>query len=781
MTDPTPNTNYATGPGGLFSNPALGSIGVSKRKSKSAQRRAEKAQYKAVQIDPEAHPGAMIALMLTPEQTAEITEGVPGKLAQEADHCTLIYIADDAAAIADRKPSLLAALASLAANLEPVEAVINGYGAFAGNDGQYPLVMLLNSPQLPWLRMSLYHCVTGIGIPLEDRYGFTPHITLTYLPADKPMPRLDRKKTPLRFEAISLVWAGERIDLPLLGKPATATKADTYTPPEAARNNARKVLEWREKYGDQVKGMTSVGWGRARQLASGKPISRAIVARMASFNRHRKNAEVAPEYRNEPWRDAGYVAWLGWGGTTGVDWARSITGANRREKADSSPAEAPAGDKPSCVTCQPAEALKTALSASEGQIATKPFVSRAQQRWAFATDQDFAERWADETGSTAAFRRLPERVARKSKSAQRRLGLLDPAELERAEKAGERIAGQLCRSETGKFVNCNSPQATDESKDKLRKAAADQKKQETAAERAQREKENIDKAFEASGLSEDSFYSLIDFASGEGEIDGEQELLDKGLIEQARDGSYRMTPAGRRFVAAARRGDTRGAQDAASLGADRTTARREREAARAERRAAVEARRADREAKRLAKEQGKDPKKEKPKKGGGGGGGKKQEEKPSKRNTSRLRQTGPSGNAKPASGGSSSGGSGRTPEPKKAEPKPAKAPASTAEDRTAQREQARTTRANDTARRVGLRSGEYDALRRASEGGSVAESEIDGLAELGLIAATGNDRFEATDQGRRALSALERGDTRAYQAALQDARARTERESKRIR
>jgi hypothetical protein len=99
-------------------------------------------------------------------------------------------------------------------------------------------------------------------------------------------------------------------------------------------------------------------------------------------------------------------------------------------------------------------------------ITGKPFASRAQQRWAFATDQDFAKRWANETGSTPAFRRLPEKVARKSKSAQRRM-----VEMERAEKAGERIGGQLCRSKNGLFVNCNSGQATPESISKLRKQA----------------------------------------------------------------------------------------------------------------------------------------------------------------------------------------------------------------------------------------------------------------------------------------------------------------------
>ncbi len=48
---------------------------------------------------------------------------------------------------------------------------------------------------------------------------------------------------------------------------------------------------------------------------------RDTVSRMAQFNRHRKNAVVDPKFRTEPWRDAGYVAWLGWGGDTGVNWA----------------------------------------------------------------------------------------------------------------------------------------------------------------------------------------------------------------------------------------------------------------------------------------------------------------------------------------------------------------------------------------------------------------------------------------------------------------------------
>jgi hypothetical protein len=92
--------------------------------------------------------------------------------------------------------------------------------------------------------------------------------------------------------------------------------------PESAKNNACKVLRWRDEHGDEVQGMTQIGWTRANQLCKGENISEETIARMASFARHRQNAEVSPEFKSTPWKDKGYVAWLGWGGTTGVEWAQ---------------------------------------------------------------------------------------------------------------------------------------------------------------------------------------------------------------------------------------------------------------------------------------------------------------------------------------------------------------------------------------------------------------------------------------------------------------------------
>ena len=92
--------------------------------------------------------------------------------------------------------------------------------------------------------------------------------------------------------------------------------------PAAAKANAKKAIKWKDEHGrDEVKGGTAVGWARAHQLAKGEALSRDVVSRMAQFNRHRKNSNIKSEYKSEPWKDKGYIAWLIWGGDEGVDWA----------------------------------------------------------------------------------------------------------------------------------------------------------------------------------------------------------------------------------------------------------------------------------------------------------------------------------------------------------------------------------------------------------------------------------------------------------------------------
>ena len=105
------------------------------------------------------------------------------------------------------------------------------------------------------------------------------------------------------------------------------TKAQSYSDyPQGATNNARRMLEWREKYGrDVVDAGTRTGWIRAQQIANREPLSLDVVKRIHSFlSRHKDNAAIDPEYRDEPYRDKGYVAYNLWGGKAMVAWAKKI-------------------------------------------------------------------------------------------------------------------------------------------------------------------------------------------------------------------------------------------------------------------------------------------------------------------------------------------------------------------------------------------------------------------------------------------------------------------------
>jgi hypothetical protein len=128
--------------------------------------------------------------------------------------------------------------------------------------------------------------------------------------------------------------------LSFVSKPATQVKWEYFQEqesfndyPKAASENACKVLEWIDEYGrDEVEGMELTGLNRANQLCKRERISKDTIARIASFNRHRKNSEIDPDLKGMPWKDKGYVAWLGWGGDEMVDWAIRKMEQFRREQ-----------------------------------------------------------------------------------------------------------------------------------------------------------------------------------------------------------------------------------------------------------------------------------------------------------------------------------------------------------------------------------------------------------------------------------------------------------------
>ena len=95
------------------------------------------------------------------------------------------------------------------------------------------------------------------------------------------------------------------------------TKAESYDDyPQAASNNAKRMLGWIEKYGrDVVTAGTNVGLARAQQLSSREAISLDVLKRTRSYlERAKTYSTVDDKLKDEPWLDNGYVAYNLWGG-----------------------------------------------------------------------------------------------------------------------------------------------------------------------------------------------------------------------------------------------------------------------------------------------------------------------------------------------------------------------------------------------------------------------------------------------------------------------------------
>jgi len=96
-----------------------------------------------------------------------------------------------------------------------------------------------------------------------------------------------------------------------------------FTPPQGARDAAKRALDVREGKPASQRGMTPVGIARARDLMNGVNMSPDTIRRMkAFFDRH------GVDKKGATWDEQGkgWQAWNGWGGDAGYAWARKVVG-----------------------------------------------------------------------------------------------------------------------------------------------------------------------------------------------------------------------------------------------------------------------------------------------------------------------------------------------------------------------------------------------------------------------------------------------------------------------
>jgi lambda family phage portal protein len=141
-----------------------------------------------------------------------------------------------------------------------------------------------------------------------------------------------------------------------------------FTPPQGARDAAKRALDVREGKPASQKGMTPVGIARARDLMNGVKLSPDTVRRMkAFFDRH----EVDKKGATWDEQGKGWQAWNGWGGDAGYAWARKVVRQMDSRDKELSQLARPGPKSAAQTPAPPKERIKGSKENPEGTAATR--------------------------------------------------------------------------------------------------------------------------------------------------------------------------------------------------------------------------------------------------------------------------------------------------------------------------------------------------------------------------------------------------------------------------
>lgn len=168
--------------------------------------------------------GVMIAFFVEPSAASALTglvSGLPeGSEALPASelHLTLAYLGSvDDVAMSIGEGDLLRMLMSFASNHAVMSGNLSGIARFNSEEGEMePIVLLFDAPALPDFRGELLDWM-GWAAPVSRKHGYTPHITLAYVPAGASLAMGVPSQQNLVFDSIALAWGGRVTSFTLQG------------------------------------------------------------------------------------------------------------------------------------------------------------------------------------------------------------------------------------------------------------------------------------------------------------------------------------------------------------------------------------------------------------------------------------------------------------------------------------------------------------------------------------------------------------------------------------
>lgn len=200
-------------------------------------------------ITNEAHMGIMVALFVPGDvagslalNPADLPEGATA-VEPSGLHLTLGYMGKtDEATFSQQE--LLQVVGDFARHNPIVQGVIGGIGRFnQSDDGETnAFYASFDCPYIPCFRKELIEELREEEIPVNVEHGFTPHITLAYIPVTSPTPAYMPERTPVVFPFISVAWGDQVTHFQLQGIPAEMPMPSGDEPTAVTVNHHKENL-----------------------------------------------------------------------------------------------------------------------------------------------------------------------------------------------------------------------------------------------------------------------------------------------------------------------------------------------------------------------------------------------------------------------------------------------------------------------------------------------------------------------------------------------------------
>ena len=181
-------------------------------------------------VSGDTNTGVMVALYPPADVAAQIAAMDGVETPAEELHVTLAYYGDADKLTSAQIAGAIEKVRQMGIETAPVKGRLGGIGRFSASessDNMDVLYLNVDSPGIERLRISLVERLYQMRPQMN--HGYTPHMTLAYVPIDADMPITKWPAMPITFDAISIVVGDKREDFPFTGSERNAVEsADEY-------------------------------------------------------------------------------------------------------------------------------------------------------------------------------------------------------------------------------------------------------------------------------------------------------------------------------------------------------------------------------------------------------------------------------------------------------------------------------------------------------------------------------------------------------------------------